>query len=101
MICKRTFSKTAVSGTVSWNTDDLRGVLYTLIIKPSAESSTYDFTMTDDQSVAVFDENGKLGTFRDTTNFGLYGIYTCEISNASPTTESFTIEIIYEEISSA
>ena len=101
MICKRTFTKTCVAGTVSWNTDDYRGVIYHIIVKPATSSTTYDFTMTGNNSVALYEENGKMGTFKDTTNYGLHGIYTCLVSSASLLTEVFTVEIIYEEIPSA
>ncbi len=101
MICKRTFTKTCVAGTVSWNTDDLRGEIRHIIIKPNTSSTTYDFTMTGDNDVPLYEENGKLGTFKDTTIYGLHGIYTCLISNASLATETFTIEIIYYEVPSA
>ena len=101
MICKRTFTKTCVAGTVSWNTDDYIGVLYHIIVKPATSSTTYNFTMTGDNNVALIEENGKMGTFKDTTNYGLDGIYTCLIASASLETETFTIEIIYDEIPSA
>jgi len=101
MIIKRdVFTKTCSAGTVSWNTDNLKGHLETLIIKPSVETSTYDFTMTDDQDVVLINETGKLGTHRETTKYGIYGVYTCKITNSSPSTESFTVEITYREIPS-
>ena len=101
MICKRTFTKTCVAGTVSWNTDDYRGILQHIIIKPAISSTTYDFSMTGDNSVPLYDENGLQGTFKDTTNNGLHGIYTCLIESSSLAGEVFTIEIFYEEIPSA
>ena len=101
MICKRTFTKTCVAGTVSWNTDDYRGIIQHIIVKPATSSTTYDFTMTGDNSVALYDENGLQGTFKDTTKNGLYGIYTCLIENSSKTNEVFTVEITYWEIASA
>ena len=101
MICKRTFTKTCVAGTVSWNTDDYTGQIQHIIIKPATSTTTYNFTMTGDNNIPLYGENGLQGTFKDTTKNGLDGIYTCLIDNASKTDEVFTIEIIYWEIPSA
>ena len=101
MICKRTFTKTCVARTISWNTDDYVGKIYHIIVKPATSSTTYNFTMTGDNSVALYEENGKMGTFKDNTQNGVDGIYTCLIANSSKTDEVFTIEIFYEEIPSA
>ena len=101
MICKRTFTKTCVAGTISWNTDNYTGQIQHIIINPATSSTTYDFKMTGDNSVPLYHEKGLMGNFKDTTKNGLYGIYTCLIENSSVAGEIFTVEIIYWEIPSA
>jgi hypothetical protein len=101
MICKRTWTKTPIGSplSVSWNTDDLRGKLTSITIVPTSSDTTYDFVMTDDQSLDVYRRNQVLGTFRDDSSKGFYGIYTFKIDNAS-VSEPITIQLVYEEIPS-
>ena len=99
MITKYTFTKTPSGGNASWNTDDIRGISYMLHIKPTTESTTYNFTITDDQSLVVYSKSGLRGTFRDMSQFALKGIHTFAIASASAN-EEFKIQIIYNEIPS-
>ena len=94
MIFKETFKKTSVAGTVSWNTQDYRGILRLLLIKATTQ---YDFKMVDENDIVAYHEEGLDLTHRDSTPIGLWGIYTATIENVVIDGD-FVITFIYEEL---
>lgn len=95
-IQRHSVTKTPSGGSISWNTDDMRGVMFSVSISPATSTTTYDFILTDDESIIVYSKKGLKGTFNDNTQIGLYGIYTAQISNAS-VNEAFKVSLRYEE----
>jgi len=97
MVIKKVYTKTPVLGIISWNTaDDMRGNLESIAINPSSTTTTFDFFMTDDTGTVVYDKRSQTGTFIDDSKIGLYGIYTCTLSNTS-TNDPFLVNIIWNE----
>lgn len=96
-IQRHSVTKTPSGGTVNWNTDDMRGVMFMISIAPATSTTTYDFTLTDDESIIVYSKKGLKGTFNETTQLGLYGVYTAQISNVS-VNEAFKVSIRYNEL---
>ena len=97
MIQRYHISKTPSGGSASWNTDDLRGVMLQLLVNPTTATTTYDITLTDDDSIVVYSKKGNKGTLKDTTQMGLYGIYTVDITNAS-VNEVFKFSLRFDEL---
>lgn len=83
MMCKYYKEKTSIAGSLSFNTDDMRGKLERIFIKPPSESVTYDFKMTDDNSLDVYVNKGVRGTLNDISGLPSKGIYTVSITNIS------------------
>ena len=99
MINKHSTSATASGGAISFNTQDIRGICYRVFIKPATETTTYDVTFTDDNSLVVYSQKGARGTLNDVTTQTLRGIYTVAIANAS-VNELFKFQIEYDEVPS-
>lgn len=99
LIVRYKATKTPSSATVSWNTDDLRGVMRQLLVQTATSTNTFDFKLVDDDGITVYERKGNKGTLNVSTPMGLYGIYTATISNA--TDEEFKISIRYEEYTGA
>lgn len=97
MIVKYHKEETASGGAISFNTDDLRGVVYRTFVKPLTSTTTYDLTITDDNGLIIYSKNGLRGTLNDLTQYTVKGIYTVAVANASPN-ELFEFQIEYEEI---
>jgi len=99
MILRERYIRQPINGDSSWNSNsDFSGVLQQLIVNPSAAATTYDFSMTNDLGDVVYDKKGLKGTFIDDSKLGLFGIYTMDIANASDSTKSFSISLIWREI---
>ena len=96
MIVKYYYSATAVAESISFNTDDLRGICYRVFVKPATETTTYNITLTDDNGLVVYSQRGIKGTLNDTTIQTLKGLYTVAVANASAN-ELFKFQIEYEE----
>lgn len=98
MVMRKVDYKLPVLGAVSWNTpDDMRGSLESIAINPSVTTTTYDFLLTDDTGTIVYNKKGLKGTFVDDSKIGLYGKYTCTLSNTSTNNYSFTVTMIWDE----
>ena len=98
MILREVYTKLPVSGDVSWNTiSDLRGVMQQLVVNSSATSTTFDFSITDDNGNIVFNKKGNKGTLIDDSKIGLFGIYTMSIANASTDSNSFSTTLMWRE----
>ena len=97
MIHRYKTSQTTVAGEVSWNSDDLKGMNLQLAIKPATATTVYDISMTDDDSIVTYQKKGLKGTSVDSTQFGLYGVYTVAITNSSAN-ELFNFSIRFDEI---
>mgnify|MGYP001583976723 CR=1 FL=1 len=96
MIVKYNKVVTAVSGSISFNTNDLRGVCYRVFIKPATSTTTYDITFTDDNTLIIYSKKGVRGTLNDISTQTLKGIHTVAVTNAS-VDEQFTFQIEYQE----
>lgn len=96
LIVRYKTSQTPVSGTISWNTDDLRGVMRQLLVNPATSTTTYDFRLVDDDSITAFEKKGCKGTLNIITPMGLWGIYTARIHGSSQD-EEFKVSIRYQE----
>lgn len=96
MMVKYYKEKTSLAGSLSFNTDDLRGKCERIFIKPPTEAVTYDVKLTDDNSLDVYVNKGIRGTLNDISGLPLKGIYTVSISNIS-VDGLFKSQIEYEE----
>lgn len=98
MTFRNIYIKQPSAGSVSWNTsDELRGNLSQIAINPSSTTTTYDFLMTDEYGTVVYEVKGRKGHFRDDSNVGVYGVYTCTLSNTSTSSYSFITSLIWQE----
>jgi len=97
MIVKYKKTETASGSAISFNTDDLRGVCYRIFVKPTTSSTTYDITITDDNSLIIYSKKGIRGTLNDTTIQTIKGIHTVACANVSKN-EAFKFQIEYEEM---
>ena len=87
-------SQTASSGAWSFNTVKIEGgILSQIIVKALSADTTFDFTITDNEDVIVYDtaERGlsATGTLNDDVNIPFKGTYTLAVSGASAD-EAFT-----------
>lgn len=87
---------TAVAGTISFNTDDLRGQVHRIFVKPATSSTSYDIEITDDNSLPVYSQKGIIGNLNDISIQLFKGIYTVVISNISAN-ELFKFQVEFEE----
>ncbi len=99
MIIKYQNSVTAAAGVISFNTLDLRGICYRIFVKPATITTTYDITLTDDNSLVIYSKKGIRGTLNDTTVQTFRGIYTVDVTNISAN-ELFKFQIEYDEVPS-
>lgn len=96
MMVKWYKSATSSAGTLSFNTDDLRGKCERIFVKPPSESVEYDFKLTDDNSLDIYSVKGIRGSLNDISGQSIKGIYTVTISNISAD-GIFKTQIEYEE----
>ena len=88
---------TTSSGALSTNTvAALQGIAREIIISPATSSTTYDLTITNDNSLNVFLSSSITGDFIEEVALPFRGVYTVAISNATAD-ESFTMAIVLEE----
>lgn len=93
-------SKTASSGTWSFNTDRITGAdLRQIIVKAATATTTFDLAITDDKSNTVFEVSGITGGYGsdpdDLVYLPMRGIYTITVSNSS-VDEAFTGRLLLE-----
>ena len=88
---------TTVTGTFTANTQRLKfGLLREVIVKPATETTTYDVSLTNDQSLVVFQRKAQTGSIGIEVALPIHAIYTFKIDNASED-EAFTAQMIMEE----
>lgn len=99
MIIKYYYPYSTSGGAVSFNTNDIRGILRRFLVIPLTSTTNYDISLTDDNSLLVYSKKGITGTLNDVTPQSLKGVHTCAIAN-STANELFKIQIEYSEIPS-
>ena len=97
MITKERYVKSPSGGTVSWNTDILRGVLSSLNINPSSATTTYDVALLDYDGTTIYEKKGNMGNFADNSKVALYGIYTVSITSISVSTNNFITTLLWDD----
>lgn len=98
MILRETYVKQPSAGSVSWNSySDFRGRTEQIIVNPSISTTTYDFSITNDLGDVIYNKKGNKGTLVDDSKVALFGMVTYRISNASVSTNSYTISTIWQE----
>ncbi len=97
MIVKYHKEGTSVAGTLSFNTDDLRGICNRIFVKPPSNSVTYDLKITDDNSLDIYEKKGLRRSLNDISQHTLRGIYTVSITNIS-SNGVFKFQAEYQEI---
>ncbi len=83
-------------GTASFNTQEFRGEIRLLQIKPTTATNRYTVTITNDDSIVVYKATID-GNLLDERMKNWYGIYTIAISGAT-VDESFSMEIDYVDL---
>lgn len=98
MISRERVSLTASSGSVSQTLRDLRGRVGLIFCKAATATTTFDLTITDDQSDVMFTREGNVGELNEIGGFLLKGICTLDITNSSVAAETFTFKVMVEEL---
>jgi hypothetical protein len=97
VIHSENMSGTASSGALSTNTvAALQGIAREIIISPATSTTTYNLTITNDNSLDVFISNSITGDFIEEVALPFRGIYTVAISEATKD-ELFKMAIVVEE----
>jgi hypothetical protein len=88
---------TTLSGALSTNTvAALMGIAREIIISPATSTTTYDLTITNDNSLDIFISESNTGDLIEETAIPIRGINTVKISNATKD-EDFSMAIVVEE----
>ena len=87
---------TPSGGAASFNTQEIRGEVRNLQIKPTTATTRYTVTVTNDDGVVVYKQS-ITGNLLDERLRSWYGIYTVAIS-AATVDESFSMEIDYVDL---
>jgi hypothetical protein len=88
---------TTSSGSLQVNTvAALQGIAREIIISPATSSTTYNLTITNDNSLDIFISTSITGDFIEEVALPLRGVYTVAISSATAD-EEFNMAIILEE----
>jgi len=86
-----------VGGALSSNTQaSLQGLAREIIVKPTTDTTQYNLTITNDNSLPVFYSNSITGQFVEEVVLPFRGIYTVEIDTATRD-EEFNIAIVVQE----
>ena len=93
-------SRTASSGTWSFNTDRISGAdLRQIVVVATTATTTFDLSITDDKDNVVLDIDGITGSYGSDPDDLLYlpmrGVYTVAVANAS-VDEAFTGRLLLE-----
>lgn len=94
-------SQTAAAGTWSVNTHNIKGgICYQIVMTSATASTTFDFKITDEKSLVVYDtlsrETTATGTLEDEVRIPMRGIYTLQAYN-STRNELFTGRILIRD----
>ena len=81
-------SKSAASGTWSANTLDIHsGICSQIVLMASASAMTFDFKLTDEKGIVVYDtilrEKTATWILYDNPELPMHGVYTMKVYNAS------------------
>jgi hypothetical protein len=88
---------TTSSGALSTNTvAALQGIAREIIISPATSTTTYNLTITNDNSLDVFTSDSIEGDFIEEVALPFRGVYTVAIDSATKD-ESFSMALILEE----
>ena len=88
---------TPSAGEVSFNTNDIRGLMRSLMISPTTSTTKWRVTLTNDDSVVVYKKGIVKGNLVDHKPISLYGIYTVAILGAT-VDEAFKFTLNFEEL---
>jgi len=83
---------TAASGSFTVNTQFLSGILGQVIVEPTTSTTQYDISITDKESIKIYERTSEIGTIAEEVLLPVYGIYTISISNAT-VDEAFTVKL--------
>ena len=97
MLIKFNKQVTAVSSAISFNTDVFRGICHRIFVEPATATTTYDITITDENGVVIYSDDGLKGKINDSTPQSMSGIYTVAIATASAD-ELFTFQFEVEQM---
>jgi hypothetical protein len=86
------YTVTAATGTVSFNTLNLRGILRTVIVSPATSTTQWDLTITNAEGLDVYENTSVTGDIADELAYPLKGVYTLTIANAT-VDEEFKIQL--------
>jgi len=93
---EKPLSSVTSSGSWSGNTVAQRGLLQQVVIKPTTDTTMYDFSLTDVNNDIVYNRTDVSGTLNEEVNIPLRGVYTMSISNATKD-EAFDIILVVRE----
>ena len=83
------------AGVASFNTIEFRGSISSIIIAPTTSTTSWRFSLTNDDSAIAYRKAGK-GSYVDNNGIPAYGIYTGAFSNVS-VDEVIHVTFNYEE----
>lgn len=87
---------TTSSGSASGNTSArLQGLLRQVIVK-AAGNTTFDITLTNDQSQVIYERVGEVARTSEQVQLPVRGVYTVALGNASAD-EVFTVALVVDE----
>lgn len=90
-------SVTVINGTWSGNTQNINGgILLHVIVQAATETTTFDFSITDNSSIVVKNWIGITDELNEEIYIPVEGKYTLRISNASAN-ENFTVYLGIDE----
>lgn len=87
---KRTL--TTSSGSDS-DTFTAQGICHQILVKPATSSTQYDVSLTDTNSIVVFNNTDEVGTMNEFIALPVSGAYTISVDNATAD-EAFTVLIV-------
>jgi hypothetical protein len=87
---------TSLVGSLSFNTDDIRGQCNRIFVKPPSDSVSFDIVITNDNGLDIYSRQGITGVLNDVSNQPMKGIHTVSFTNIS-TDGLFKTEFSWEE----
>ena len=96
IIHAETIEGTVASGSLSENTNDIRGLCHQVMVKPASETTIYNVSITNSKDVVVYERLSETGTLAELVSIPVRGIYTVAISS-STVDEVFIIQLGIQE----
>lgn len=87
---------TTSSGSASINSDNIRGICHHIIVKPTTSNTQYNITITNSDSIIIYERTSEIGLLSELLTLPIRGIYTIAISSAT-NDELFNIQLIIQE----